>query len=935
MHGEAHGHGHHVCTRCGWTFPNAHPSAKHRRAHKKVCGKLEGFKVPDEHENGSSTHLADFEDEHLSDENHNKVEETTNNVKGSGEIDRQISNKSEEEEFSDAIAEFTDSGTSSKIVGATESDCMFEPSKDLSDDQIQCPQASENVKDQMETETKEDHASSSAVHSIVGSNAEKIEVPANLYPENTQIGENSMDFMQVNDTIGENKIDGSLSTLEASASKIASEEPEIDANSKNMDGSTGGEMLLVVADACVITMTDTEPMERVVDSKEEETIALGQKVSQDEIPPDNDEGCNAKEVNESLPVLLKHAHMHVEEFPEMTVEDCKEHELLKSEPDQILDCSKAMRETELHPKIFEGAQLGFLSSKSCESSELTVLEMQVLEDKLQKEEEDNKIIVQEVLVGGEADISVANDIISKDLESDELEAPPDATHNDEPHFVQQDKSNKILPETDLVVSIGGDTIVSSSDVVIHEATAPISGDHDVVREEAEIDNSDITVTCIGGAIEENLIKTTNESSEVANCLSEPVENLKEIESSLDSIVDSTGKAINGNHSENIMEPQSDAPVCQDVDFQEGSKELEVSRSVDLSSTSKTEVQVEPIGADNRVAELLHEETKLIHSGEVGLIQSCAEIPKVEESMLSALDTGSQVLSSGKVEDNNSKSSVGAPSDVRSQPLEEEENNNIVKQHSDASAVVPPDWSVDSISQTDSVDGNWGSVSDGTVLSVKDASDIPFTLAAEALPGTNTAAPKEAAQITDLEKTRGASEDHRSGNTNIFDAPSFMTLVEPGREGDVKSAASEIQTVQNPQQVQSSSQAVWFPSVTQVVNESQGRKKNEEIIEKVASWNSGKSHTPLRSLLVEANLESKQKVKTTPNHPTPPTMETDVSPKQDNDGLSAKTVNPTTAAEVTVKSNEEKEWNSPARLPVSREKRKIKSWVPFMCCSSVN
>ncbi|KAJ0606186.1 putative transcription factor C2H2 family [Helianthus annuus] len=41
--GHHEGHGVHLCHRCGWPFPNPHPSAKHRRAHKKICGTIEGY----------------------------------------------------------------------------------------------------------------------------------------------------------------------------------------------------------------------------------------------------------------------------------------------------------------------------------------------------------------------------------------------------------------------------------------------------------------------------------------------------------------------------------------------------------------------------------------------------------------------------------------------------------------------------------------------------------------------------------------------------------------------------------------------------------------------------------------------------------------------------------------------------------------------------
>lgn len=37
----------HVCTKCGWSYSNPHPSAKNRRAHKKICGTIKGFEIFD------------------------------------------------------------------------------------------------------------------------------------------------------------------------------------------------------------------------------------------------------------------------------------------------------------------------------------------------------------------------------------------------------------------------------------------------------------------------------------------------------------------------------------------------------------------------------------------------------------------------------------------------------------------------------------------------------------------------------------------------------------------------------------------------------------------------------------------------------------------------------------------------------------------------
>ncbi|KAK9725832.1 hypothetical protein RND81_05G172600 [Saponaria officinalis] len=48
-HTGSSGHGGvHVCHKCGWSFPNPHPSSKQRRAHKKVCGTIQGHRLDDD-----------------------------------------------------------------------------------------------------------------------------------------------------------------------------------------------------------------------------------------------------------------------------------------------------------------------------------------------------------------------------------------------------------------------------------------------------------------------------------------------------------------------------------------------------------------------------------------------------------------------------------------------------------------------------------------------------------------------------------------------------------------------------------------------------------------------------------------------------------------------------------------------------------------------
>ena len=221
---------------------------------------------------------------------------------------------------------------------------------------------------------------------------------------------------------------------------------------------------------------------------------------------------------------------------------------------------------------------------------------------------------------------------------------------------------------------------------------------------------------------------------------------------------------------------------------------------------------------------------------------------------------------------------------------------------------------------------------GTVLSTQ--SDAAAVIDAEALPSSDK---------NHLEKSKGAPERQHSEKSDTFEAPSFMTLVEPRNGVDQKAAnASEIQTGQNPQQQSASLQAGWFPSLTHVVNESQGRKKNEEIIAKVTNWSTGKQHTPLKTLLGEASLETKQKSPRPKENPAPAIKKDETVPK-DNDAI-ATTVNsllgPESPTNDAAKTQAKKEWNSPARYhsEIKREKRKVKGrpyWVQFVCCSSMN
>ncbi|KAM5569692.1 hypothetical protein ABKV19_016948 [Rosa sericea] len=312
-----------------------------------------------------------------------------------------------------------------------------------------------------------------------------------------------------------------------------------------------------------------------------------------------------------------------------------------------------------------------------------------------------------------------------------------------------------------------------------------------------------------------------------------------------------------------------------------------------------------------------------HGQNVESFQKSLEDHGKKEPGFSALDTESSVRSFIASEDSSSQEVHAVASGI-TQSLLEEGDNNLVRQQPSSTAI-----DVDSNSQTDSLEANWGSFSVPSMQSdaVIDAETVPHTHSQSSLEGNS-----------DLKKSKVECE-----NKSVMLAPSFMTLVEPGGGDDQKATGSEILTaVQNPEQPKPASlQTGWFPSMTQVVNESPGRKKNEEIIAKVTNWSTGKQHTPLKSLLGETSSESNGK---------PLNQKESLAPAPQKDDKAAMVSGPVTTTVSSILNPESptgqaakkeiaKEWNSPARYPsdTKSEKRKVKgrSWAQFVCCASVN
>ncbi|XP_033132233.1 uncharacterized protein LOC103835192 isoform X2 [Brassica rapa] len=131
----------HVCSKCGWNYPNPHPSAKNRRAHKKICGTIKGFEIL-----GSDHQNLDFQKGQCLDD-----EPKTPSPRV---VDERIGDRiSEEDVFADAVCEFSSSVVSDSVKEKEEEETpangMAKSATDLGEAQ-ECNKSSEVVQESLD-----------------------------------------------------------------------------------------------------------------------------------------------------------------------------------------------------------------------------------------------------------------------------------------------------------------------------------------------------------------------------------------------------------------------------------------------------------------------------------------------------------------------------------------------------------------------------------------------------------------------------------------------------------------------------------------------------------------------------------------------------------------------------------------------------------------
>ncbi|RWW15815.1 hypothetical protein GW17_00020327 [Ensete ventricosum] len=243
-----------------------------------------------------------------------------------------------------------------------------------------------------------------------------------------------------------------------------------------------------------------------------------------------------------------------------------------------------------------------------------------------------------------------------------------------------------------------------------------------------------------------------------------------------------------------------------------------------------------------------------------------------------------------------------------------------------------------------------SVSDGAIPSLSSATEEGSNFDAEVSPPTDSLATRDL--HTSDPATEGTTHKSNLDHNDTLEEPSDpatdslatkdVHTSDPATESTVhKSNLDHNDTLEEPSLIplvepEQKSDSIENKSVHDSKDEPEGRSiKEENAAGKVPNWNAGKPHAMLKNLLAEADLESKQEATGSQGHNASLSSKTSCGGSRD-DGHSLRTAISDGPLDTQA---DHREWNSPARLPVTKhEKKKAKgrqSWVPFICCPSVN
>ncbi|KAL9232738.1 hypothetical protein vseg_007810 [Gypsophila vaccaria] len=907
------GHGGvHVCHKCGWPYPNPHPSSKIRRAHKKVCGTIDKYKLDDDALEKARVEGCDGE-LHSDDEfEAASVKRTISRKSSSGVGSRSSrSNRSEEELFTDAVTEFNESPAVEASGGGMQrfysmqnefdrDNIERDNSEHAKENPIAGPdalstinhfegnqqQTVENVDDDKVESgmASQDHTSTKAflVPAVVTSEIEntvdrKIEQASEPSSELDIVSERGKEVIS-------SKVESELRTSHSETSPEVADVCNLKGVCDEAQGATGEHLASVSTGELIKTSLmqidgaeDSNGRFDAHDSSEIEKIgsvteaySSGNFYSVHQVVDINSGNGNISKPelleereakigsNESVYDLLGSDVLPLEQHPEIEVEDLDH---IKGK-NSISEAANSAVEFVDHSKASSiedgGSDIAFTKTSDCGRVFSEDFSIRSLENKLEENQKyvDEKKTSEEKdhishVASSNADVNIFKNEGVDDLKSEHLEVEKDSGTEEKTPITSLEN---IFPE--------GAT-VDAGKITLHA---------DSTRSVVEEDGEDINVMDhVGRKIVENEDDLATRKASIKPTIDEVTK--QDLESL--HVSDRTGNGENN---------KVEGAVLNKIDISDGAAPHIIAdygksdRALDEEiGSSEKNVRMEEFPADNDTNSTLKTDGLNIAS-------------KVE-------------VDEDAVTSNQSPAAVDLCSDekVAEDTSHVAEGDRVIKQQVTNSAI---DAIVDSGSLSDSLDGNWGSVS---VMSTT----------SDAIPTADTIALNHPRSLE--------SEESPSKVPN--------PVMESQHSQNQVSVEPEIGI----QQVECTSEI--HPS-----NEPNRGTKDKEIIDKVAKWDSGKQNTPLKTLLGEATAKSRAE---SPIHhyqtsSSTSVLKTDAIPGTNN-GLSAKTenviLNSDHAEMETAHEETGKEWNSPARYPVNikTEKRRSKKtyWAPFLCCSSVN
>ncbi|XP_058731764.1 uncharacterized protein LOC131603468 [Vicia villosa] len=897
-------HGVYVCHKCGWPFPNPHPSAKHRRAHKKICGTVEGYKRK---QNGS-------DDERVSDDDYKTpglVLSSGNNEKGNVGIKGKFT-RVESDVFSDAVADFPDTGVkdhfpqtlkgSSGNNDFNATDVTPLVANSSNEFQIKSSEIPQNESFEVENIVEsQGQLSGSSVDPLISSVADSKTEELSIVHGDGFSGLSSESSLSkaaaVCDTLPEKNI---YTGEDVTGSGLTHGEKE--SNLKGKDEVKSERDVVEIVES-----TNNIDGDGAVNPNEKKGSEFVSLQPQYELPLE----VNSSIINKETPVESAHA-IESNNSSEVKVLQEKEDVNVSSDPlpvhDDTLGVAYPHSESLKHEEdVSKESNFHFNTSQSRERSG-------VLSEDTHAEHCSEfslgELATETYQRSHEIGVSMKTETSENDFSE---EHGPDDVHEN-----SQLKSS-------LLVSSNEYQREASFQSATDETFDIINVSH---RSNDTTEINDVSVDGkVAGANVENDTEVLLNDYQPRDLLQSEVEESSVLYKNNGDDAGETGKIEECDRTEeeinsNIkLYEEYNKPTGVAVDSHveqathllvETAEDFSIKHTPHSSTNTKPSAQHDSAVEDDSNGEPVQDQG----------IDTSADSHVATEDLTSKYTAHSSINTKfsaqhvSAVEEN----SGGEGSIITAAALSVQDQSvaNLIKLTSPGT-----DASVDSSSRRESLEGNWGSSS---VISM--ISDAPTVIEAETLPPIGSLAASEEGK-SDLNTLQAAPADRQlSGKSATFELPSFTTLVEPNHAAaSPEGAASEIP---NPQPLSSTLPAGWFPTLNQVINDSEGRKKNEETIAKITNRSSSnKEHTPLKSLLDEVTHSSKKpkspKVEETNNVSGLTTVNSILGPESPS------------AAQVA-KEKAADEWNSPARYPanIKREKKKLKSrplWLQFVCCST--